>query len=66
MEKNQEKYSIISTKKRYDLLINKCKKLKIKNILLGHHQDDLLENFFIRIFREVDLKVLFHLKKKQS
>ena len=27
------------------------KKYRIKNILLGHHLDDLFENFFIRILR---------------
>jgi tRNA(Ile)-lysidine synthase len=32
-------------------LLNKAKKLKINNILLGHHKDDLIENFFIRILR---------------
>ena len=35
--------------KRYELLYKKCNKLNIDNILLGHHQDDLIENFFIRI-----------------
>ena len=30
--------------KRYALMINKAKKLKINNILLGHHKDDLIEN----------------------
>lgn len=53
--KNIQSYA---RKKRYDLLLKKCKKLKIKNILLGHHQDDLLENFFIRIFRGSGLKGL--------
>ena len=32
-------------------MINKAKKLKTNNILLGHHKDDLIENFFIRILR---------------
>ena len=41
----------IARDKRYELLINKAKKHKIKNILLGHHLDDLFENFFIRILR---------------
>ena len=41
----------IARKKRYALLINESKKLKINNILLGHHKDDLYENFFIRILR---------------
>jgi len=43
---------------RYDLLINECKKNKIKNLLLGHHIDDLYENFFIRLLRGSGLKGL--------
>ena len=41
----------VARDKRYALMINKAKKLKINNILLGHHKDDLFENFFIRILR---------------
>tara|TARA_B100000575_G_scaffold279582_1_gene268112 strand:- start:504 stop:1526 length:1023 start_codon:yes stop_codon:yes gene_type:complete len=41
----------IARNKRYELLISKAKKLKINSILLGHHRDDLIENFFIRILR---------------
>ena len=44
--------------KRFQLLFEKCDKLKIKNILLGHHQDDLIENFFIRMLRGSGLKGL--------
>ena len=33
-------------KKRFELILNECKKNKINNILLGHHIDDLYENFF--------------------
>ncbi len=50
--------------KRYKLLINKAKKLKIKSILLGHHLDDLFENFFIRILRGSGLKGLISLDQK--
>jgi len=50
--------------KRYDLLTKRCQKLKINNIILGHHQDDLLENFFIRIFRGSGLKGLISLESK--
>ena len=32
----------IARDKRYELLLNKAKKLKINNILLGHHKDCLL------------------------
>ena len=54
----------IARNKRYELLINKAKKLKIKNILIGHHLDDLYENFFIRILRGSGLKGLISLDSK--
>jgi len=56
----------LARKKRYDLLIAKSRKLKIKNILLGHHQDDLFENFFIRILRGSGLKGIISLDKKSN
>ena len=43
---------------RYSLLINKCKKIKINNILLGHQKNDLNENFLIRMMRGSGLKGL--------
>ena len=52
--------------KRYELLFKKCDKLKIKHILLGHHQDDLFENFFIRMLRGSGLKGLISLDKETS
>jgi len=51
-------------KKRYELIINKAKKYNIRNILLGHHLDDLFENFFIRILRGSGLNGLISLDKK--
>ncbi len=51
---------------RYDLIFKKCEKLRIKNILLGHHRDDLLENFFIRLLRGSGLKGLVSLDKKST
>ena len=54
----------LARKKRYELLFAECDKLKIKNVLLGHHRDDLLENFFIRILRGSGLKGLISLDKK--
>ena len=48
----------IARKKRYDLLISKCKFFKIQNLVIGHHLDDLFENFFIRMTRGSGLKVL--------
>tara|TARA_B100000900_G_scaffold409989_1_gene426861 strand:- start:618 stop:1649 length:1032 start_codon:yes stop_codon:yes gene_type:complete len=50
--------------KRYELLFAKCKKLKIKNIILGHHIDDMFENFFIRMIRGSGLKGLVSLSEK--
>ena len=54
----------IARDKRYKLLVKKTKEFKIKNILLGHHLDDLFENFFIRILRGSGLKGLISLDQK--
>jgi tRNA(Ile)-lysidine synthase len=54
----------IAREKRYKLLIDASKKYKIQNILLGHHLDDLFENFFIRILRGSGLKGLISLDKE--
>ena len=54
----------LARKKRYELLMSKCNYFKINNILLGHHQEDLFENFFIRILRGSGLKGLISLNKK--
>ena len=56
----------LARKKRYELLILKCKKLKINNILLAHHKDDLMENFFMRILRGSGLKGLISFSKKSK
>ena len=54
----------ISREKRYKLLTDAAKKCKINNILLGHHLDDLFENFFIRILRGSGLKGLISLDRE--
>ena len=54
----------VARDKRYKLIFSACDKYNIKNILLGHHQDDLFENFFIRILRGSGLKGLISLDKK--
>ena len=56
----------LARKKRYQLLFEECDKSKINNILLGHHKDDLLENFFMRIERGSGLKGLVSLDKKNK
>ena len=56
----------IARDKRYTLLIKKAKKLKIDNILLGHHHDDLIENFFIRILRGSGLNGIVSFDKKTN
>jgi tRNA(Ile)-lysidine synthase len=50
--------------KRYSLLIRECKKNNIKHILLGHHLDDLFENFLIRILRGSGLNGLVSFDKE--
>ena len=54
----------IARKKRYELIFKNCDRYNIKDILLGHHQDDLFENFFIRMLRGSGLKGLVSLIKK--
>ena len=54
----------IARRKRYQLLFSESDKLKIKNILLGHHENDLFENFFIRMLRGSGLKGLISMDKK--
>ena len=62
--KPQKNIQSISRDKRYELLIYQAKKFKIKNILLGHHLDDLFENFFIRILRGSGLNGLVSLDRE--
>ena len=49
--------------KRYSLLANECKKNNIKYLLLGHHLNDLFENFLIRIVRGSGLNGLISFNK---
>jgi len=53
----------LARKKRYELLFSKCNKLGIQNLVVGHHQDDVYENFFIRMIRGSGLKGLVSLEK---
>ncbi len=56
----------IARNKRYELLFKNCEKFNINHIILGHHQDDLLENFFIRLLRGSGLKGLVSLDKENT
>ena len=48
---------------RYDLFLKECNKYNIGYLLLGHHKDDLIENFFIRFLRGSGLKGLISFDK---
>ena len=48
---------------RYDLFFEECNKQKIDHLILGHHKDDLIENFFIRFLRGSGLKGLVSFDK---
>jgi len=56
----------IARNKRYDLMFKRCKSLKVNNLVLGHHQDDLIENFFLRLLRGSGLKGLISLEKENK
>ena len=57
-KKPKKNIQSIARNKRYQLLFTQCNKLRINNILLGHHRGDLFENFFIRMLRGSGLKGL--------
>ena len=54
----------IAREKRYELLCDRAKKNRIENILVGHHLDDLFENFFLRILRGSGLQGLISLDRE--
>ncbi len=56
----------IARTKRYALLNKQSAKLKINYILLGHHRDDLIENFFIRMLRGSGLKGMLSFDEKSE
>ncbi len=65
-KKPKKNVQSLARKKRYELLFSKCKRLKISNLVIGHHLDDLFENFFIRMTRGSGLKGLTSLEKKTT
>ena len=42
----------LARKKRYELLIDQCKRKKILHLMVGHHLDDKLETFYMRSLRK--------------
>ncbi|MDA7714869.1 tRNA lysidine(34) synthetase TilS [Candidatus Pelagibacter sp.] len=48
---------------RYSLLVKECKEKNIKYLLLGHHSNDLFENFLIRVVRGSGLNGLVSFNK---
>ena len=48
----------VARKKRYSLIYKECLKDKVNHIFVGHHLDDLYENFIIRLLRGSGLKGL--------
>tara|TARA_B110000211_G_scaffold198571_1_gene228530 strand:+ start:630 stop:1670 length:1041 start_codon:yes stop_codon:yes gene_type:complete len=51
---------------RYQLLLNFCKKNKIKFIMTGHHRDDQIETFLIRLSRGSGIQGLSSMSKVSS
>ena len=62
-KKPKKIFNLKLEKKGMILLFSKCKQLKISNLIIGHHLDDLFENFFIRMIRGSGLKGLVSLEK---
>ena len=63
-KKPSKNIQALARDKRYSLLVNECRKSNIKNLLLGHHLDDLSENFLIRMVRGSGLNGLISFNKK--
>ena len=51
---------------RYSLISDYCLKRKIKYLLVAHHTDDQIENFFIRLFRGSGLTGLSSMSEDYS
>jgi len=62
-KKPSKNIQAIARNKRFSLLANECKKNDIKYLLLGHHLNDLFENFLIRIVRGSGLNGLVSFDK---
>lgn len=62
-EKPKSNIEAIAREERYKMLFNFCKNNNIDVILLGHHLQDQVENFLIRLFRGSGIKGLSSMKK---
>ena len=62
-KKPSKNIQAIARDKRYSLLASECEKNNIKHLLLGHHLNDLFENFLIRITRGSGLNGLVSFEK---
>ena len=62
-KKPSKNIQAIAREKRYSLLSRECEKNNIKYLLLGHHLNDLFENFFIRLVRGSGLNGLISFSK---
>ena len=62
-KKPSKNIQAVARNKRYSLLTRECKKNNIKYLLLGHHLNDLFENFLIRIVRGSGLNGLISFSK---
>ena len=62
-KKPSKNIQALARDKRYFLLAGECRKNNIRNLLLGHHLDDLSENFLIRIVRGSGLNGLISFNK---
>ena len=63
-KKPSKNIQAIARNKRYSLLADECKKKDINHLLIGHHLNDLFENFLIRLVRGSGLNGLISFDKK--
>ena len=62
-KKPSKNIQAIARDRRYSLLVKECNKNDIRYLLLGHHVNDLLENFLIRLVRGSGLNGLISFNK---
>jgi len=62
-KKPSKNIQAIARNKRYSLLADECKKNDINYLLIGHHLNDLFENFLIRLVRGSGLNGLISFDK---